>query len=215
MQLLIATGNKGKRREFQQLIGDSLPADAQVTLVLPVDIGLDTMDVVEDGDTLEANALLKARAYAQASGLYALADDSGLYVDALDGRPGIYAARYGGPELDEGGRRRKLLGELQDVPADQRTARFECVIALTNPTTMESVTVHGICPGKIADSERGNNGFGYDPIFIPDVENGEALTFGEIADQDEVRKNTLSHRGDAGRKILPVLIRLARGLNEG
>lgn len=200
MQILIATGNKGKLKEFQLLL-----ANAPVKLVLPTDIGLDAFDVEETGSTLGENAMLKARAYAEASGLYALSDDTGLYVDALDGRPGIYPARYGGPGLDAGGRRQKLLGELTDVPDEKRTARFECVIALANPKTLDSITVTGVCPGRIATEERGLHGFGYDPIFVPD---GYTETLAELADKDEALKNEISHRGDAARKMIPMLIEL-------
>lgn len=210
LRLLIATGNKGKQREFQQLLAPvtRLP-ELPMRLVLPDEAGVGGLDVPEDGETLEANATLKARAYARASGLYALADDSGLYVDALDGRPGIYAARYGGPGSTEASRRRKLLDELMTIPEAQRTAHFACVIALGDPQTGECVTVHGVCPGRIATQEHGASGFGYDPIFIP---NGYTRTFAEIADEDEANKNEISHRGDAAHKMLPILIDLARRL---
>jgi XTP/dITP diphosphohydrolase len=201
MRLLIATQNPGKRREFQNLLGDLL-----LTLTLPVEVGLEAMNVEETGETLGENAVLKAVAFAKASGLYAIADDTGLFVDAMDGRPGIYPARYGGPGLDAGGRRQKLLGELQNVPSEKRTARFECMIAVANPQTLECITVHGVCRGRIAEAERGGSGFGYDSVFIPD---GYDQTFAEIADRDERMKDEISHRGDAARKIIPTLRDLA------
>jgi XTP/dITP diphosphohydrolase len=197
MKLLIATQNKGKRRELQNLLGG-----APVTLLLPQEVGLGDLNVEETGETLGENAILKARAFAKASGLYAIADDTGLFVDALDGRPGIYPARYGGPGLDAAGRRLKLLGELANVPPESRTARFECMVALADPHTLECTTVHGVCRGQIAESERGGSGFGYDSLFIPE---GYNQTFAEIADRDERLKDEISHRGDAVRKIIPTL----------
>src|SRR5690606_556572 len=125
MDLLIATSNPGKVREYRTLL-----ADVPANLLGLNDVGLGDMDVEESGDTLEANASIKAQAYAQVSGLLTLADDTGLFVDALDGRPGVYPARYGGPGLTMQQRRQKLLAELGDTPDAQRTARFVCVIAL-------------------------------------------------------------------------------------
>lgn len=201
MKILIATGNKGKLKELQYLL-----KSAPVTLVMPSDIGLESLDVEENGDSLGENAIIKARAYAQHSGLFSLADDTGLFVDALEGRPGIYAARFGGAGLDDGGRRRYLLEQLAHVPVAARTARFECVIALANPQTLACETVHGVCEGMILDGERGLDGFGYDRLFLP---RGETYTFAELADNDEARKNDVSHRGVAAQKILPILQRLA------
>jgi XTP/dITP diphosphohydrolase len=197
MRLLIATQNKGKQREIQNLL-----EDAPVTLVTPQDVGLADFKVEETGDSLGENAILKAKAFAEASGIYALADDTGLFIDALNGRPGIYAARYGDPTWDDGGRRKGLLQEMANIPKSQRTARFECVIALANPQTLACITVHGICPGQITLQERGNSGFGYDAVFLPD---GYNQTFAEIADHDEKMKDRVSHRGDAARKIIPML----------
>jgi XTP/dITP diphosphohydrolase len=202
MKLLIATQNKGKRKELQHLLGDTMVGDAPITLLMPSDVGLEGLNVEETGSTLGENAILKVKAFSQSSGLYAIADDTGLYVDALDGRPGIYPARYGGPGLDAAGRRQKLLDELAGVPLEARTARFECVVALTNPDTGMTVTVQGVCHGRIAEAERGGAGFGYDSVFIP---NGYTQTFAEIADTDEKHKDEISHRGDAVRKILPTL----------
>ena len=119
MRLLVGTQNKGKIKEYQLLL-----AEAPVEVVGLADIGLGTLDVDETGTTFSENAILKARAYADASGLPTLADDSGLCVDALDGRPGLYSARYGGEGLDNAGKRKKLLGELTDVPEDKRGAQF-------------------------------------------------------------------------------------------
>lgn len=201
MRLLIATQNKGKLRELQNLL-----SEIPVTLILPDEVGLSAFEVAETGGTLGENAILKATAFARESGLYAISDDTGLYVDALNGEPGIYPARYGGPGLDAAGRRRKLLDTLGTTPLEQRTTRFECVVALANPQTGECVTQHGQCPGRIGFAERGAGGFGYDSLFIPD---GYEETFAEIAARDEVLKDRISHRGDAVRKMIPLLIELA------
>jgi XTP/dITP diphosphohydrolase len=203
MQLLIATQNAHKRAEFQALL-DGIPYE----LVLPAEIGLGDFDVEETGTTLAENAALKARAFARASGLLSLADDSGLFVDALNGEPGIYSKRYGGPGLDDAGRRRRLLEALQDVADEQRTARFEAVIAVADPLAKtpqsELLMVHGICPGKIIHEDRGAGGFGYDPLFIPD---GYDQTFAEMEPE---LKDRASHRGLAAAQILPLLIARAQ-----
>lgn len=202
MDLLIGTSNAGKLGELQELLGD-----VEVRLLSLKDVGLGDMDVAEDATTLEENAELKVKAYSQASGLVTLADDTGLYVDALDGRPGIYPARYGGAGLTMQDRRQKLLGELQGIPFAKRTARFACVIAVANPQTGETTSVRGVCEGHIAlEEEQGGGGFGYDPVFIP---KGYDVTFSRIP-LDE--KNRISHRGLATAMIIPVLRRMA---NEG
>ncbi|MEO1166851.1 MAG: RdgB/HAM1 family non-canonical purine NTP pyrophosphatase, partial [Chloroflexota bacterium] len=153
--------------------------------------------------TFEANALLKAEAYAKASGKIALADDSGLEVDALDGRPGVYSARYGKPEFDDAGRRQYLLKEMNDVPENDRSARFRCVIAIYNPDTYESYTTGGTCEGVILTEERdAGKGFGYDAVFQPD---GFDKSFAEL-DGDE--KNLISHRGQAVKGVPEILARL-------
>lgn len=199
-RLLIATENKGKRHELQQLL-DGLP----LTLVIPSEVGL-TLKVEETGSTYAENAALKAVAYAQASGLTALADDSGLEVDALNGAPGLYSARYG-PLLAqgvEGGlrsdaeRRAYLLQNLRGEPRPW-TARFHATVAIATPAG-ELKFAEGVCPGEIISEERGSGGFGYDPIFLLD---GQTQTMAEL-DDDE--KNRLSHRGRAVRAAIPILI---------
>jgi XTP/dITP diphosphohydrolase len=199
MKLLIATSNPGKVREYEILL-----AGAPVQLLSLTDIGLGEMEVEESGTTLENNARIKAAAYAQASGLLALADDTGLFVDALDGRPGVYPARYGGPGLTMPQRRAKLLGELANVPDEKRTARFACVIALAADNWLEMV--RGTCEGRIAQAEdsEGREGFGYDPIFIPQ---GYDVPWSQVP-LDE--KNRISHRGQAARQAVLILERLAR-----
>lgn len=188
IRILLATRNRGKLVEFQQLLGD-FPAQ----LLTAEDAGLDHFDVDETGETLLENASLKAAAYGEASGLPTVADDTGLFVAALGGLPGIFPKRYGGPA--------KLLTALEGVPSP-RQAYFECVIALWTPDgRLQHVT--GTCQGQIIHEMRGEHGFGYDPIFQPD---GYDKTFAELG--EEV-KNPISHRGLATAAILPVLGQLA------
>lgn len=195
MEIVIGTGNPGKFREY-----DVLLAEAGVTLLSPDQVGADGVEIIESGDTFIENAEIKALAYAKATGKFALADDSGLRVDALMGEPGVHSARYGGPGLDDAGRRQKLLDALRDVPAEARTARFECVIALADPRTMTCLFGHGICQGRIRwEDADGPEGFGYDAIFEPD---GYDLTFAELSKEI---KNRISHRGEAVRQILPII----------
>ncbi len=199
MDLLIGTSNRGKVAEYQILLKGVL-----IRLLSLKDVGLESLEVGETADTYEGNAMLKARAYAQASGLYALADDSGVEVRALNGRPGLFSARYAGPGATEADRYRKLLGELVDVPDDQRGARFVCVIAVADPTTLSVTTASGIVEGRIAREPSGAGGFGYDPVFIPD---GYEVSVSALP--PEV-KHEISHRGRAARAILPILAGLAR-----
>ena len=226
MKLLIATNNQGKLIEFQELLRDT-----NFTLVTPTQIGLD-LDVAEDGHTYAENATKKAIAFAKASGLISLADDSGLEVDALDGAPGLYSARYGstnGGKLSDAERRKYLLSQLQDKPRPW-TAHFHATIAIAIPSShvtlnevmglppneetlrsLRSLRVtdtdvylfEGICPGEIIPEERGTGGFGYDPIFLL-TELGK--TMAELS-MDE--KNRLSHRARAvikAKKILTMLL---------
>lgn len=182
-RLVFATRNAGKLREAQEILSVH-----GITVVGAAE--LDLPDVEETGETFEANALLKAESASRASGLPALGDDSGLEVDALGGRPGVYSARYGGPGLDDAGRRAKLLGELADVPDAKRTARFTCAVALVTPGA-ETRTARGTCEGRILREERGTGGFGYDRLFAPE---GYEETFGSL---DASVKHSLSHRGRA------------------
>jgi XTP/dITP diphosphohydrolase len=160
--------------------------------------------VPEEAATLLENASFKAQTYAQASGLLSLADDTGLFVDALDGRPGVYPARYGGPGLTPQQRRQKLLDELTGVPDSKRTARFICIIAVMHPQQHSLETVEGICEGRIAmQEEETGEGFGYDPVFIPE---GFEVTWGRVPLE---AKNAISHRGKASRLVVPVLEHIA------
>ncbi|MEO8397217.1 MAG: non-canonical purine NTP pyrophosphatase, partial [Chloroflexota bacterium] len=160
--LLIGTSNPGKLREYAVLLAD-LPA----RLLSLRDAGLDSLDVEEPFETFEENAAQKARVYAKASGLLALADDTGLMVDALGGRPGVYSARYGGPTDRD--RYLKLLGEMESVRDDQRTARFVCVCAVADPSGERLESARGTVEGRIARAPGdGTEGFGYDAVFVPD-----------------------------------------------
>ncbi len=187
--ILIATTNAGKRDEYRDLL-----AELQIQCLSLADAGLASMDVEETGQTFFDNALLKARAYADASGMIALADDSGIVVDALGGAPGVYSARYA-PTVEE--RNAKLLNALKDVPFERRTARFVCVIALK---TQDGVTVigEGQVEGHIGSEPRGSFGHGYDPVFVL----GDGRT---MAEHYPAEKNALSHRGRALTAIHPLL----------
>ncbi len=189
--VLVATTNRGKLREYQEMLGD---LSAQVRWLTLIDIGLDQVDVEETGDTFLANALLKGQVYGARSGLPTIADDSGLMVDALNGAPGIYSARYA-PTTAE--RNAKLLDALQAVPEAQRTARFVCVTALVMPNGI-TISAEGIVEGRIGYELRGTNGFGYDPLFV--LPNG--LTTAELPSAE---KNAISHRGRALAKLAPFL----------
>ena len=193
MKLLIATNNKKKLGEF-----GGIYADLPLTLTSLAAEGID-LDPEETGTTFEANALIKVRAFAEAGGLLTLADDSGLEIDALDGRPGVYSARYGDTAKDDHvGRYRLILKELKDVPWEQRTARFRCVIALAYGNEVLG-TVDGTVEGFITVEPKGDGGFGYDPVFYhPESE----CTLAEMtADQ----KHAISHRGRAARAALPLI----------
>ena len=195
-RLLIATSNRGKLREYRSLL-----RDVPFELVSLQDAGID-IDVAETGQTYEENARLKAVALAKASGLLTLADDSGLEVDALGGEPGIRSARYAGDNATDADRIRYLLKRLQDVPAEKRTARFVCVIAIARPDGRTEV-VTGEVGGLIATAPRGDQGHGYDPIFyVPAL----GKTMAELPPE---QKDRISHRGRAAEKALDILRQLA------
>ena len=184
--LLLATSNQHKLEELRAILSD-LP----FKLLSLKDLQLDML-VEETGATFAENAELKARAYAQASGMLTLADDSGLEIDALGGAPGVRSARYLGTETTYEERFRKILEQLNGLPMDQRTARFRCAIALADPSGSTRI-VEGVIEGVIADVPRGKNGFGYDPIFfVPEL----GKTLAELAPE---QKNRISHRGRAAQ----------------
>lgn len=188
-RLVLASGNPGKLREFRQLL-----AGLPVELVSQRELGI--LDPEETGLSFIENALLKARNAARLSGLPALADDSGLMVDALDGRPGLYSARYGGPGLDDQGRVRLLLTELSGVPHARRGARFVCAAAWVRHAedALPAVAV-ATWEGAILDAPHGAGGFGYDPVFRDPLSGRSA---GEL---DEATKHQRSHRGQALRQL--------------
>lgn len=190
--LLLATTNEHKLSEYRTILRE-LP----FTLLSLRDVRLD-MDVEETGTTFAENALLKARAYAQAANMLALADDSGLEIDALGGAPGIYSARFAGRETSYTERFRLIFERMQDTPTAGRTARFRCAIALAEPSGYTRV-VEGIIEGLITEEPCGENGFGYDPIFfVPEY----GQTTAEMAPEE---KNRISHRGraaEAARRLL-------------
>jgi XTP/dITP diphosphohydrolase len=186
MKLLVATTNPGKFKEVSAFLQD-LPLQ-----IVPLTDLLHPPRVIEDGLTFEENGVKKARALAEFSGLLTLADDSGLEVDALNGAPGIYSARYAGAECDDNENNQKLLRELQSVSDEKRTARFVCALALCSPgSRTPDWTVREVCEGRIAFALQGKHGFGYDPLFFyPPM----GKTFGEI---ERETKAMVSHRGKA------------------
>ena len=188
-RLLVATGSAHKLIELQRLFGD-LPID----LVTLRDLGI-TDEAPEDGATFEENALQKARWYAQASGEWTLADDSGLEVVALNGAPGVYTRRYAGPDATDQQNYEKLLTET--AGAADRSARFVCTMALIDPVNGSARTFRGECPGALTTAPRGELGFGYDPIFEVD-----GLTMAERAPAE---KDALSHRGRAAALVAAAL----------
>ncbi|WP_404364192.1 RdgB/HAM1 family non-canonical purine NTP pyrophosphatase [Corallococcus coralloides] len=182
-KLLFATGNAGKLRELRALVGDAVEVVSLKDLP-PVP------EPVEDGATFEENAVKKAREYSEATGLPALADDSGLCVDALDGRPGVLSARYA-PGSDKD-RYEKLLADLADVPEEKRTASFRCALALVTGRGDEARVEVGRCEGLILRAPKGTNGFGYDPVFQVEGEGGRSMA--ELAPEE---KSRVSHRARA------------------
>jgi XTP/dITP diphosphohydrolase len=192
-QVVLASANRGKQREFAALLGG-----AGLELLLQDSLGI--ASVAETGTTFEANALLKARHAATLSRLPALADDSGLEVDALEGRPGVYSARYAGESAGDLDNNAKLLGELSDVATRDRSARYRCVLALVRDESDSSpLLVTGVWEGSIAFEPAGNLGFGYDPLFIP-----EGFTQ-RAAELPTDLKNRLSHRARAAAELLRLM----------
>lgn len=197
-KLLVATNNTHKLEEYREIF-----AELPLTLTSPAEEGL-TLDPAETGDTFQENAIIKALAFARASGLPALADDSGLEVDALNGAPGVYSARYGDTaKNDHVGRYRLLLQQLaaKNVPWSQRTARFRCVIALAVDEVVIG-TADGMVEGFISTEPKGQYGFGYDPVFyVPEFNQN-------LAELPPDVKHTISHRGRAARAAIPLIEQL-------
>lgn len=196
--LAIASNNAGKIAELRALVGDA------IRLLTLSDLGLDSPE--ETGSTFEENAVLKARYLHQETGLPALADDSGLEVDALDGEPGVHSARYAGEPSDDAANRSRLLASMRDVPATERAARFVSVIAIVDRDGVVRTT-RGTCDGSVAYTERGSGGFGYDSIFeLPD---GRTM-----AELPAAEKNRISHRAVAMRLALASIRQAVESLDE-
>lgn len=194
MKIIIATHNKHKLQEMSRILS---PMGYEV--VTDTDIGIELSDVEENGETFLDNARIKAEAGCKESGLPCIADDSGLCVDALGGAPGVFSARYSGVHGDDDGNNRKLLKELEEVPAEKRTAHFACAICVSFPDGSE-VTATGKCEGYIGYEKKGSNGFGYDPLFMV----GDR----SLAEMSAEEKDAISHRGNALKelqKILPIV----------
>ena len=181
MKIIAATKNKNKLREFGEILKG-------FEIISQEDAGVD-IDVEETGTTFEENSMLKAKAIFDATGITAIADDSGLCVDVLGGEPGVYSARYGGEGYDDSGRVQLLLKNMQNVPDDKRTARFVCAITLVGADGV--ITARGECEGKIDYEPKGENGFGYDPVFFVEK---YGKTMAEVSPEE---KNAISHRGKA------------------
>lgn len=204
--LVVATENQHKVREIGQILADCIPGlDVSVLAAMSV-FGVSAPR--EDGITFAENALIKARHCARATGLPAIADDSGLAVDVFGGAPGIFSARWAGEHGDDVSNRRLLLAQLSDISREHRQAQFVCSVSVVIPGKNGEFTEHvfeGICPGILDFAERGENGFGYDPIFVPD---GFTKT---IAEMSESEKNQISHRGKAIRLAAPLLQNILEG----
>ncbi len=193
--IVLATRNRGKLVEIVRLLGESIARARLVT----IDEIAPTVRLDEDGDTFEANALQKARQASVATGLPAIADDSGLEVDVLGGAPGVYSARYAGEPSDDARNNQKLLDALKGVPADERNGRFRCVAAYVDPARGIELVRDGSCEGQVLTAPRGTLGFGYDPLFlVPQL----SKTMAELPIDE---KNQLSHRAAAFRALALVL----------
>ncbi|MGI2298620.1 RdgB/HAM1 family non-canonical purine NTP pyrophosphatase [Candidatus Cardinium hertigii] len=192
-KLVLATGNPGKVAELSELL-----KGFKFDIIAQTDLGIRSIE--ETGLTFIENAILKARHAAKATGLPAIAEDSGISVDALKGAPGIYSARYGGPYAADEDNMKKLLAEMKDIPDHERQAQFDCLLVyLRHPEDPTPLVCHGIWKGLIRREPKGNNGFGYDPIFYdPQLD----LTAAELT---KAKKNIVSHRGQALRILLESL----------
>ena len=199
--LLIGTQNSGKVVEIKRILGE-IPAELISLNDLP-----EIASPVEDGATFLDNAVIKAMYYFEQSGIMAMADDSGLEVDALSGAPGVRSARYGGEGLNDSDRTALVLEQMRGVDDDKRSARFRCVIAVAGPGMPNGcyITAESVVDGMIASEPRGDNGFGYDPIFVP---KGEVRTTAEMSESE---KDALSHRGIALRSLKLDLLEILSG----
>ena len=215
MKIVVATHNEGKLVEIRNILTEQLSAAAQGIELVSAG-SLDLADPAETGVTFEENALLKARFVAAATGLPAIADDSGLIVDVMGNAPGILSARWSGTHGDDAANNRLLLAQIEDIPDDDRTARFRCAAALVVPVESDGdglgefheTVALGEMPGTIVRHPHGMNGFGYDPIFMPDEQPQSAQDSGELltsAQMTPEQKNAISHRGTALRALVPAV----------
>ena len=215
MKIVVATHNEGKLVEIRNILTEQLSAAAQGIELVSAG-SLDLADPAETGVTFEENALLKARFVAGATGLPAIADDSGLIVDVMGNAPGILSARWSGTHGDDAANNRLLLAQIEDIPDDDRTARFRCAAALVVPVESDGdglgefheTVALGEMPGTIVRHPHGSNGFGYDPIFMPDEQPQSAQDSGELltsAQMTPEQKNAISHRGKALRALVPAV----------
>ena len=215
MKIVVATHNEGKLVEIRNILNEQLSAAAQGIELVSAG-SLDLADPAETGVTFEENALLKARFVAGATGLPAIADDSGLIVDVMGNAPGILSARWSGTHGDDEANNRLLLAQIEDIPDADRTARFRCAAALVVPVESDGdglgefheTVALGEMPGTILRHPHGMNGFGYDPIFMPDEQPQSAQDSGELltsAQMTPEQKNAISHRGKALRALVPAV----------
>lgn len=215
MKIVVATHNEGKLVEIRNILTEKLSAAAQGIELVSAG-SLDLADPAETGVTFEENALLKARFVAGATGLPAIADDSGLIVDVMGNAPGILSARWSGTHGDDAANNRLLLAQIEDIPDDDRTARFRCAAALVVPVESDGdglgefheTVALGEMPGTIVRHPHGTNGFGYDPIFMPDEQPQSAQDSGDLltsAQMTPEQKNAISHRGKALRALVPAV----------
>jgi XTP/dITP diphosphohydrolase len=194
MRIVLATRNEHKVAEVRRILNEA-GVDAEL---IGTDAYPELPEIAETGTTFAANALIKARAVAEYTGLPAIADDSGLCVDALNGMPGIYSARWSGTHGDDAANLTLLLGQLQGIPDNRRSAHFQCAAAFVTPDGDERIC-EGTLDGRITQAARGTHGFGYDPIFVP---TGELRT---TAEMNAAEKDAISHRGRAFRALAPLL----------
>lgn len=215
MKIVVATHNEGKLVEIRNILNEQLSAAAQGIELVSAG-SLDLADPAETGVTFEENALLKARFVAGTTGLPVIADDSGLIVDVMGNAPGILSARWSGTHGDDEANNRLLLAQIEDIPDDDRTARFRCAAALVVPVESDGdglgefheTVALGEMPGTILRHPHGMNGFGYDPIFMPDEQPQSAQDSGELltsAQMTPEQKNAISHRGKALRALVPAV----------
>lgn len=192
MKVVLASSNQHKVKEINEIVSETAPSIGLEFILPPSDF-----DPIEDGETFEENSYIKARAAWELTKTWTLADDSGLCIDALNGRPGIYSARYAEtPQL----RIERVLNEMKNVPEEKRNARFVCSMTLINPAGEIEFKYTGVCTGHIINEPKGLGGFGYDPVFVP---SGYSKTIAELT---ETEKNAISHRGLALQEVLKYLI---------